>query len=404
MTPPAAILPLDGVMVLDLTTTVFGPYATQILGDLGADVVKIEAPGGDPVRGVGPARSPGMGALFLGMNRNKRSVVLDLREEAHKEALWRLVDGADVLVHNMRSGKMDSLGLGPAAVRSRNPSLVYASLHGYGEAGPYANRPAYDDVIQGEAGFCDLFRRRDGEPAMIPTIAIDKAAATLAAGGILAAYINRMRTGEGVAIEIPMFEAMVGFNMVEHQYGAALVPPESGYGYPRILSAFRRPHRTSDGFICMLPYTDRQWASFWRLTDRPELETDPRFSTMAERSKHIGAVYEQVSAALSQRSTAEWLALLADNNIPAGPANTLEQVRDDPHLEAVGFFRPYEHETEGAMEIPDTPYRINGASLPVRHGQPRLGADTAEVLLEAGVPEELVGRICGGNETKGVEQ
>jgi crotonobetainyl-CoA:carnitine CoA-transferase CaiB-like acyl-CoA transferase len=388
-------LPLAGLRVLDLTTTIFGPLTTQYLGDLGADVVKIEAPDGDPVRGVGPARSPGMGALFLGANRNKRSIVLDLKREAHKRALWALLGRADIFVHNMRARKIAALGFGPDAVLAANPTLVYAGLHGYGEAGPYADRPAYDDVIQGEAGMTDLFRLRDGEPAMVPSIAVDKGAATIAVSGILAAHIQRLKTGRGVYVEIPMFEAMVSFTLVEHQYGAAFRPPETPYGYARALSPFRRPHRTADGHICMLAYTDRQWAAFWQLTTRPELAAEPRFATMTARSAHIGPLYEAAGQELARRTTADWLDLLGRHEIPAGPARTLEEVRTDPHLEAVGFFRPFEHDSEGPMETPDTPYRFDRQPLPLRRGQPRLGADTAEVLREYGLDADLAAEVLG---------
>ena len=391
-------LPLDSVRVLDLTTTIFGPYATQMLGDFGADVVKVETPAGDPLRQVGPSRNSAMGTLFLGANRNKRSIVLDLKRAPHKAALWRLIETADIFVHNMRAGKIVDLGFGHEAVLKVNPGIVYAGLHGYGEAGPYAHRPAYDDVIQGEAGVADLFRRRDGAPALIPSVAVDKGMAAFAANGILAAYVNRLRTGRGSYVEVPMFEAMVSFVFVEHQYGAMFQPPLTGYGYPRMLSSYRRPHPTADGYICMLAYTDRQWAKFWGLTSRPELAEDQRFATMAARSAHIGEIYEEAGTELAMRTTAEWLDLLAQNDIPAGPAKTLQEVRDDPHLDAIGFFRSYDHPTEGTMEIPDTPFKLDGGSLPIRHPQPRLGSDTEAVLREAGMADAEIDAILDHNE------
>ena len=386
-------LPLDGVRVLDLTTTIYGPYAAQMLGDFGADVIKVESPAGDPVRQVGPARSPGMGPVFLGSNRNKRSVVLDLKEAAHKAALWSLIGRADILVHNMRGAKIAALGFGPDEVLKARPEIIYAGLHGYGEAGPYADRPAYDDVIQGEAGMTDLFRRRGEEPALMPTIAADKTAATMAVGAILAAYTDRLRNGRGRYVEIPMFEAMVSYTFVEHQYGAVFQPPETAYGYPRALSPFRKPHRTADGHVCMLAYTDRQWASFWRLTTRPELADDPRFADMATRIANIGALYQAVGEEMPKRTSAEWLALFVEGDIPAGPARTLEEVRDDPHLAAVGFFQPFEHETEGALEMPSAPWRFDREQTPIRRGPPRLGADTEAVLREAGVAEEAIAEV-----------
>lgn len=383
---PDQNLPLSGYRVLDLTTTVFGPYTTQILGDFGADVIKIEAPGGDALRGVGPARSEGMGAVFLGANRNKRSVVLDLKQAAHRDALWRLVEKADALVHNMRPQKMAALGFDPESVLGRSPGIVYAALLGYLEEGPYGGRPAYDDVVQGECGLAATFAARDGEPVLIPSVIVDKNAALIAANGIIAALLQRERTGEGVYLQSGMFEGMVAYNLVEHQYGAIFSPPEGPTGYPRTLSPERRPFPTRDGYICMLAYTDKQWCRFWALAERDDLAEDDRFKTMPARTKNIDALYAQAAAILAEKKSAEWLQLLGKAEIPAGPVNDFEALRADPHLNAIGFYRSYDHPSEGALEIPDTGYRINGKNLPMRHHQPGLGEHTREVLGEAGLP------------------
>ncbi|MDA7949140.1 MAG: CoA transferase, partial [Hyphomicrobiaceae bacterium] len=351
------ILPLEGLRVLDLTTTVLGPYTTQILGDFGADVIKVEAPGGDALRGVGPARGEGMGALFLGTNRNKRSVMLDLKREKHRDVMWKLIDGADALVHNIRPQKMLTLGFDPESVLARNPKIVYAALLGYLEDGPYGGRPAYDDVVQGECGTAATFAARDGAPALMPSVLVDKNAALMAANGIIAALLKRERTGKGVVIESGMFEGMVAYNLVEHQYGAIFSPPEGPTGYPRTLSAERRPFPTRDGHICMLAYTDAQWRAFWALAGREELIGDERFDTITARTRNINALYAEAAKILTGKSSAEWLELLGEAEIPAGPVNDFDMLRADPHLEALGFYRAFEHPSEGALEIPDTGYR-----------------------------------------------
>ncbi|MGI9335971.1 MAG: CaiB/BaiF CoA transferase family protein [Gammaproteobacteria bacterium] len=380
-------LPLDGIRVLDLTTTLLGPYATQILGDFGADVIKIESPHGDVTRDVGPTRTPGMGSVFLGSNRNKRSIVLDLKRPPPREALWRLIETADVFVHNMRPQKIKSLGFDPDPVLAWNPAIVYGALHGYRETGPYAGRPAYDDVIQGESGLAGAFLERDGEPKLVPSSMVDKSIGLVASAGLLAAIVQRLRTGKGLYVEVGMFEGMVGYNLVEHQYGATFVPPEGGPGYPRALSPHRRPHRTRDGHICMLAYTDRQWRSFWQLVGQPAMADDPRFTTVLERNRNIDALYAAVAAALAEKDTGEWLSLLDEAQVPVGPVNRFADLASDPHLDAIGFFRAYEHPTEGLLEIPDTAYQFGRESLPVRRHQPQLGEHTREILAEAGLSE-----------------
>ena len=387
-TLPPDGLPLAGIRVLELTTTVFGPYACQLLGDLGADVIKIEPPAGDATRDIGPTRSPRMGALFLGINRNKRSVVLDLKTERGASALWKLVDGADVFAHNMRAKKIKTLGFGPDPVRARNDQIVYAGLHGYLEEGPYGDKPAYDDVIQGQAGIAGTFQLRDGEPAVVPSIMADKTAALMAVNGILAAVIKRSQTGTGSYVEMGMFEALSAFNLMEHQYGGTFIPEdELGRGYPRMLARDRRPLRTSDGYLCMMAYTDAQWRRFWDLVGKPEVGGDPRFEKMAARAKHIIELYALAVEEFPARTTAEWLAALAEAEIPAGPVNSLDDLRQDAHLEAIDFYREIEHPSEGRLEILDTPYRLDGDRLPLTRPAPRLGEHTAEVLREAGVSE-----------------
>ena len=391
-------LPLSGVRVLDLTTILFGPYATQILGDFGADVIKIEAPGGDPIRYLGPARNSGMGALFLGANRNKRSIMLDLKRAEGCDALWRLMDEADMFVHNVRPHKILSLGFGPDEVLRRRPGIIYGGLHGYREDGPYGGRPAYDDVIQGASGIAGLFLERDGEPQLVPSVIADKSAALMASSGLIAAYVKRLRTGKGVYMECSMFEGLVSYNLIEHQWGTVFSPPEGNPGYTRLLSRNRRPHRTRDGFVCILPYTDKHWRAFWEIAGASEMATDPRFSTMPLRAQNIDALYQEAGKVLAARDTEEWVALLTKADIPVGQVNNLEDLKNDLHLNEIGFFRLYEHPTEGTIEIPDTAYRFDRESLPVRRHQPQLGEHGHEVLAELGMDEQEICLALGSTE------
>src|SRR5690606_15306502 len=297
--------PLQGVRVLDLTSVVLGPYATMLLGDMGADVIKIEGPEGDTTRTTGPTRSPGMAAIYLAANRNKRSLVLDLKQERAAEALWRLIDTADVFVHSIRPQAIARLGFGPDAVLSRNPRIVYAGIHGFGEAGPYAGRPAYDDIIQAACGLSALMERTSGEPLHTPMVTADKTTGLTALYAILAALFARERTGRGQFVEVPMFEAMTSFVLTEHLYGHVFDPPEGPIGYTRVLAAWRRPYRTKDGWIAMLAYTDRQWSRFVTEAGRPELATDERYASLAARTRNIEEVYALVGDLLPQRTTAE---------------------------------------------------------------------------------------------------
>lgn len=389
----ASTLPLSGVRVLDMTTVIFGPYTTMMLGDFGADVIKIEPPGGDMTRAIGPARSAGMSSLFLGANRNKRSIMLDLKREVAKEAMWRLIDSADMLVHNVRPQKMAALGFGPDSVLERNPKIIYGGLHGYREEGPYGGRPAYDDVIQGESGLAGTFTARDGEPVLSPSVIADKTAALLASTGLMAAYIQRLKSGKGLYLETAMFEGLAAYTLLEHQHGMIFNPPPEGYGYPRALSPARRPHPTQDGFICMLAYTDKQWEKFWEIAGKQEFGGDPRFATMRDRSQNIDALYSIAGEVLTGRTTAQWLEILKGAEIPCGPVNRLEDLPRDEQLIKTGFFRPQSHPTEGDLKALDTAFRLDRQALPLRHHQPGLGEHGTEILRDIGYLDEKIEKI-----------
>lgn len=378
------MLPLDKIRVIDLSTVVLGPYASQILADYGADVIKIETPAGDSTRNTGPTTEAGMGAIFLGVNRGKRSVVLDLKTEPARQALLKLVDTADVLMHSIRPQKLAAIGLDPDTLRARNPRLVYVGLHGFAEDGPYGGRPAYDDIIQGLSGCAALMEKQTGTPQYFPTIAADKTCGLMAAHAILAALVQRGRTGAGAYVEVPMYESMVAFNLVEHFYGQHFAPPLGAPGYPRVLNQWRRPYRTTDGFVCAMPYTDQHWQRFFLEAARPELAADARFASIAARTRHIEALYEIAAAIIACRGTADWLATFGRLEIPASEMRRLEDLQQDEHLRATGFFETIDDPAMGPLVFPGVPVRFDHLRAPVRM-PPRLGEHTDEVLAEIGL-------------------
>lgn len=387
-----APLPLEGLRVLDLSTVIFGPLASQILADYGAEVIKIESPAGDSTRHTGPGREQGMAAMFMGCNRNKRSVVLDLKAQAAQQALLQLVAQADVFMHSMRPQKLHKLGLDPASLMAAHPRLVYAGLHGFGEGGPYAGRPAYDDVIQGMTGLCDLMHQQGGEARYLPMVAADKTCAHVAAHAILAALMQRERSQRGSFVEIPMYEAMVGFNLVEHMYGRHFVPPLSPMAYPRVMQSWRRPYATADGHVAMMPYTDAHWQRFFAHVGAPQWSQDPRFSSMAERTSHIGSLLALAAGFIAEHSTAYWLQTCAQLDIPAAPITSLEQLPDDAHLQATGFFSYLQDPEMGQLCFPGVPVRFDGVRPPI-HIPPRLGEHTRQALLAAGLSCEQVAQL-----------
>ena len=379
------MLPLEGMRVLDLSTVVLGPYASQVLADYGADVIKIETPEGDSTRKTGPTTEPGMGAIFLGVNRGKRSIVLDLKTAAAREALGELVDTADVLMHSIRPQKLAQIGLDPQTLLARNPRLVYAGLHGFAEDGPYGGMPAYDDIIQGLSGSAALMEKQTGTPQYFPTIAADKTCALVAANAILAALFRRERTGKGAQVEVPMLESMVAFNLVEHFYGQHFDPPLAGPGYPRVLNRWRRPYQTTDGYVCAMPYTDAHWRRFFIEAGMEALASDERYRDITARTLHIDSLYETAAAIISARSTADWLATFGRLEIPASQMHRLEDLQQDPHLRETGFFEAIDDPAMGRLIFPGVPVKFDCARPPVRMA-PRLGEHTAEVLAEIGLP------------------
>jgi crotonobetainyl-CoA:carnitine CoA-transferase CaiB-like acyl-CoA transferase len=378
--------PLHGIRIIDMTSVLMGPFASQALGDMGADVIKVESPHGDLVRQIGPARHEDMGPIFLNTNRNKRSVVLDLKHPAGAQALKRLLADADVLMYNVRPQAMARLGLDYEAVSAINPRIVYAGLFGFGQDGPYAARPAYDDLIQGAATLPHLIARATGGiPRYVPTAMADRIVGQTAVGAILASLLARGRTGRGDRVDIPMFETMVAFVLGDHMGGLTYEPPLDGGGYARQLSPERRPYRTSDGYICALVYNDKQWEGFLKAIGREALAAqDERFATFANRSRNIDFVYGTLSRIFEERTTAEWMRLLEQADVPFMPMHDLQSVLHDPHLEATGFFTTVEHPSEGTIRTMRMPIKWANSTADAPLPAPRLGENTREVLGEAG--------------------
>ncbi len=390
--------PLDGIRILDLTNVLMGPFATLQLADMGADVIKVESPDGDIVREIGPGRTPKMGGMFLQTNRNKRSVVLDLKQAAGREALLQIAATADVMVSNVRPKALERLQLDYDAVRQVRPDIIYASLVGFGQDGPYAAKPAYDDLIQGASGIPSLIAAAgDGTPRYVPVNIADRTVGLFAAQAIMAAIIHRMRTGQGQAIEIPMFETMAGFVLGDHFGGLSYSPPLDGGGYKRLMSRNRRPYQTSDGYICVLIYNDKQWSNFFGATGRQDLATDPRFVDYKARLHHIDEVYAEAGRIFLTRTTAEWREILAQADIPNTPMHTLASIQDDPHLEAVSFFQDFDHPIEGRIKSTRIPSRWSQSQPELRRGAPGLGEHTGEILAEAGLSEaQIDGLLSSG--------
>ncbi len=385
---------LDGVRVLEFGSIVFAPLATQHLGDMGADVIKVEPPEGDMARWIGPHRSPGMGALFLNCNRNKRSVVLDLKTALGRELLQRLALSADVVVHSVRTASAERIGLSYAELSKHNPDLVFCHAKGFSDRGSYAGKPAYDDIIQGLSGLAQLQTIVTGEPRFVPTILADKVSSMQAAFAIMVALFHRQKTGRGQEVEVPMFELMSAFNTVEHLWGWAFDPPLEGMGYKPIRYAARRPYRTQDGYIVVLPYSDLHWSRFFAAVGRPEIMADDRFRSFTERQQNYEFVFGTLSDIIATRTTVEWSDLLERADVPFAIANRLEDLPGDRHLNEVGFWTYPDHPTEGRLRVPRNPLDFSDSPPVIRRLAPRLGEHTREVLLEFGVDEETIARLA----------
>ncbi len=385
--------PLSGVKILDLTSVGFGPYAGQLLGDYGAEMIKVESPEGDITRGIGPFRNPGMGHFFMNANRNKRCVVLDLKQAKAREACLRLVAEADALICSVRPAAMERLGLGYEACKAVNPKLVYVALVGFGQNGPYARRPAYDDIIQGLSGMADMQGGRSGEPRFVNASVCDKICSQFAVHATLAALFHRERSGVGQLVEVPMLESMVGFNLVEHASGQTFEPTLGPAGYERSMVEFRRPYATADGYVCVLPYNTKHWQAFFRLMEREDMISDPRVTDAKLRAERIGELYAMVAQHVASWPTDDLLAALETADIPNGRATTLNDLPGDPHLEAVGLFQKFQHPTEGTIRLAGPGVRFSETPASIRTLPGVLGQDSVDVLTEVGYGQSDIAQM-----------
>jgi crotonobetainyl-CoA:carnitine CoA-transferase CaiB-like acyl-CoA transferase len=375
-------LPLSGIRIVDLTTIVLGPLASLTLAGLGAEVIKIEAPEGDNVRNAGCMRHEDMGHVFLHGNRGKKSVVLDLKQAEAREALLRLLATADVFLCNVRPAAMERLGLGADALAAAHPRLVQVTASGYASGGPYADKPAYDDLIQGAAGVPWLMQQHTGgEPRYVPLSLADRVTGLHVVYAVTAALFARERTGRGARVEVPMFESVAHFVLADHLAGRTFEPPVKAAGYDRLLSTNRRPYPTADGHLCVLIYNDRHWQRFLAAIGQPErFAEDERFSSQASRSRHIHEVYGFVGEVLRTRTTREWIDLLDAIDIPNQVPNSIDDLLADPQLLASGLLAEEEHPSEGRLRVLGSPVRFVGTEAAVLAPAPRLGEHTAEVL------------------------
>ena len=372
---------LKGLRVIDLSTVVLGPYATQLVADLGADVIKVEPVGGDVFRAARPGREGGDGAGFLNLNRNKRSIALDLTRAEDQTILADLVATADVFVHNLRDASAEKLGVDYASIKAKRNDIVYCSARGFGQ-GLYGDEPAYDDCIQAASGLAWLNADDKGTPRFVRTILCDKVAGLHLAFAIAAGVASRERTGEGCHIETPMYEAMASFLLIEQLSGQSFVPPLPDRGYGRLNAAGRRPYPTRDGYVAIMPYTAAQWRRFLQIIGKEELADSPRITNGEMRSRHIEELYELIEQSAPARTTEEWLSVLRDADVPCAPVNRLEDLPDEPHLAGAGFFKSMTHPAEGELLYAASPYTIEGAQKRPDHPAPALNADRDEILAE----------------------
>lgn len=393
--------PLDGIKVLELTAVVLGPWACQMLADMGADVIKIEAPYGDSNRTLGAYRNTkGMAALYLTCNRNKRSLVLDLKKPEGRDALLKLVETADVLVHNNRPQVMDKLKLDYETLKAINPKLIYCGSYGYGKKGPYGEKGALDDSIQAVSGIAMLNKMVLGEPRYLPTIVCDKTTAMAVVQGVTAALFHRERTGQGQEIEVPMYETMVSYVMAEHLWGYTFDPPMGEPGYVRLMSHHRKPYPTKEGYIAILPYLDAHWETFCKLADREELLEDPRFKTLSDRVGNIDDTYQETAKTMLNKTAKEWMEIFGKTSVPTIMVNDLVDLVNDEHLNAVGFWKSIDHPTEGKLRTPAFPIAFSESPADIRRHAPVLGEHSVEILKEAGLDDSAIDAMIESGATK----
>ena len=391
--------PLKGLKIIELTSVVLGPWAAQILADMGAEVIKVEAPFGDSNRQLGASRNPNMAALYLSNNRNKRSLVLDLKQASARDALLKIIKDCDVFLHNNRPQVMTKLKLEYNDIKSVNGNIIYCGTYGYSKDGPYGEKGALDDSIQAASGIAALNELVLGEPRYLPTVVADKTTAITVVYSILAALFHRERTGSGQEVEVPMFETMVSFVMAEHLWGEVFEPPLDKAGYTRLMSHHRKPYKTKDGYIAVLPYMNNHWKTFCEKAERQDLIEDDRFKNLSSRVENIDDTYSETGKILSTKTTQEWLDIFADTKVPVIVVNSLDDLFTDPHLEAVGFWQDFDHPTEGKLKMPGFPAKFSKTPATIRKHAPNFGEHSLEILAEAGIDEETIKQMIESKAT-----
>lgn len=384
---------LSGVRIIDLTTVLMAPLATRMLADHGADVIRVEAPGGEAFLSSTPTRNPGMNWFALNLARNKRSMTLDLKTEEGRAAINDLVATADVFVSNMRAGALERLGLDAETLRGRHPDLIHCVANGYGSGGPYAGKAAYDDAIQAGSGLASLYERVGGEPRFSPSVVADKVCGLHILQAVLAALFYRERTGKGQSIEMPMFETMVAFNLAEQHAGAIYDPPLGDVGYARTMNAFRKPYRCADGFLCLIPYTDPNWRAFFEFVGKPGVLDDPRFADHTSRIENSAELYAMVEEFAPRYTIDEWLEFAETHSIPAAEVMDLGRAHEDPHLQAVDLMPVVEHPTEGAYRAVRDSVVYSESPTGLRRHAPNPGEHTAELLAELGWDQQRIDAV-----------
>ena len=391
--------PLKGLKIIELTSVVLGPWAAQILADMGAEVIKVEAPFGDSNRQLGASRNPNMAALYLSNNRNKRSLVLDLKQASARDALLKIIKDCDVFLHNNRPQVMTKLKLEYNDIKSVNENIIYCGTYGYSKDGPYGEKGALDDSIQAASGIAALNELVLGEPRYLPTVVADKTTAITVVYSILAALFHRERTGSGQEVEVPMFETMVSFVMAEHLWGEVFEPPLDKAGYTRLMSHHRKPYKTKDGYIAVLPYMNNHWKTFCEKAERQDLIEDDRFKNLSSRVENIDDTYSETGKILSTKTTQEWLDIFSDTKVPVIVVNSLDDLFTDPHLEAVGFWQDFDHPTEGKLKMPGFPAKFSKTPATIRKHAPNFGEHSLEILAEAGIDEETIKQMIESKAT-----
>jgi len=387
--------PLNGVRVLDMTAVLMGPYCTQILSDLGAEVIKIESPEGDITREIGPGKRAGASGLFATLNRGKRGIELDLKQPEAIEAVLQISKSCHVFIHSTRPAAMARLGLSYDRMRAENPQIIYANLAGFGSQGRYAGQPAYDDVIQGMTGVPVLEAMASGNsPRYLANTMADKVSGLAALYSVLAALYAQKTTGEGQELEISMFETMAGFMLTEHMTGAVFDPPQSAPVYKRLIARERTPFRTKDGWIAATVYNNKQVHRFAELTGREDIKTDPRFANVSARLEHMSEWCNLLQSILETRNTKEWLDILGAGEVPCAPINSTQDLLSDPHLLDVEFFETMHHPQDGKLTFPKTPTKFSKTPVQSRGLPPEKGEHTHDVLREFGVREAVIAKMA----------